>query len=59
MNDELKRLRAAQAKAVMPLIGALLDAWDGMETDEKAAIEEASPDFAEAMEAIVKAMDAE
>lgn len=59
MSNELKRLRAAQAKAVMPLLGALLDAWDSMETDEKAAIEEASPDFAEAMEAIVEAMDAE
>lgn len=30
---ERNRLRAAQAKAVMPLIGGLLDAWDALTND--------------------------
>lgn len=30
---ERNRGRAAQAKAVMPLIGGLLDAWDGLTND--------------------------
>ena len=33
INKELKRLRAAQAKAVMPLIGPLLDAWEQLPND--------------------------
>lgn len=32
---ERERLRAAQSKAVMPLIGSLLDAWDGLSNDLK------------------------
>lgn len=36
MGDrERERLRREQAERVMPLIGPLLDAWDGMPNDEK------------------------
>jgi hypothetical protein len=34
-GTELDLLRREQAAAVMPLIGPLLDAWDGMPNDEK------------------------
>lgn len=33
VDKELKRLRAAQAKAVMPLMGQLLDAWEQIPND--------------------------
>lgn len=33
MSSEVKRLRAAQAKLVMPLIGPLLDAWEQVPND--------------------------
>jgi hypothetical protein len=33
--NERDRLRAAQSKAVMPIIGSLLDAWDGLSNDLK------------------------
>ena len=33
--DEIDALRRKQAEAVMPLIGPLLDAWDGVPNDEK------------------------
>lgn len=36
--SEIERLRAEQAAGVMPQIGPLLDAWDGMDNDTKAAI---------------------
>lgn len=54
--SEIALLRDAQTRAVMPLIGPLLDAWDGMANDEKSALEEAEPAFSEAMEAVGKAM---
>jgi hypothetical protein len=34
-NSEITRLRKAQAKAVMPMIGPLLDAWEGLPNDFK------------------------
>lgn len=34
-NDPYQRLRAAQARRVMPLIGPLLDAWDGLSNDQR------------------------
>ena len=33
MTDERTRLREAQAKAVMPLIGPLLDAYEALPND--------------------------
>lgn len=38
-TKEIAQLRREQAQAVMPLIGPLLDAWDGMPNDEKFAAE--------------------
>jgi hypothetical protein len=33
MKKERKQLKHEQAKKVMPLIGPLLDAWDGLPND--------------------------
>lgn len=33
VSNEIERLRAAQAKAVIPLIGPLLDAFDAIPND--------------------------
>jgi hypothetical protein len=33
MDTDMKRLREKQAESVMPLIGALLDAFDGLPND--------------------------
>ena len=38
----MKRYRDAQAKKVMPLIGPLLDAWDGLSNDMVCTIDEES-----------------
>jgi hypothetical protein len=42
IEAEHRRLRKAQADAVMPKIGGLLDAWEGLSNDLKAQIEEES-----------------
>ena len=39
MANEIERLRKAQARAVMPLIGPLLDAWEGLPNDFKGSEE--------------------
>jgi hypothetical protein len=51
--DEPDRLRREQAATVMPLIGPLLDAWDGTPNDEK------NPDSTlfRTMEKIARAME--
>lgn len=54
-GSELSRLRKAQAKAVMPLIGQLLDAFEQLPNDV-ASIEELQ-DLSEAIEAINNAME--
>lgn len=56
-DKEVKRLRRAQAREVMPLIGGLLDAWDGMALDLREQIAEEKPAFADAIEAINEAME--
>lgn len=35
MNDEIDKLRKEQIATVMPIIGILLDAWDGFPNDLK------------------------
>lgn len=52
-----ERLRAVQAAAVMPLIGPLLDAWDGVPNDVKGAVREEAPDLATSLNAICGAME--
>jgi hypothetical protein len=55
MTNELARLRKAQAKAVMPLIGPLLDAFEGLPNDLK--LDEGLGDLVEALQAIETAME--
>ena len=57
LSAEQKRLRAAQARAVMPLIGPLLDAWEAVPNDLKGMIEEDAADLAEALDSINEAME--
>jgi hypothetical protein len=54
-KDERTALRETQSKAVMPLIGPLLDAWDGLAND-MLALEELAP-VAELMAQIDSAME--
>jgi hypothetical protein len=55
IGDGLGALRSAQSNAVMPLIGPLLDAWDGL-TNDMLALEELAP-VAEVMAQIDSAME--
>lgn len=55
IDRELEGLRNEQAKAVMPLIGPLLDAWEGVPNDMKCELE----DLTEAIAAIERGMDGE
>lgn len=57
MNADMKieRLRAAQAKRVMPLIGALLDTWEAIPADLRDDSEFA--DLADTLEEINEAME--
>ena len=57
LSAEQKRLRQAQARAVMPLIGQLLDAWEAVPNDLKGMIEEDATDLAEALDSINEAME--
>jgi len=52
-----RRARAAQTKAVMPLIGPLLDAWEHSNNDVKSAICEEEPLLAEYLNRIATAME--
>lgn len=52
---ERDRLRAAQSKAAMRLIGPLLDAWDGLPNDLK--LDPALKDFARLMTKVHAAME--
>ena len=54
-NQEVKRLRRAQAKAVMPLIGPLLDAFEQIPNDVLGMDE--MEDLCVAIEAINYAME--
>ena len=53
--SEREKLRKAQAKLVMPMIGSLLDAWQGLPGDVSED-EELEP-IAEWMEKISEAME--
>lgn len=55
--DEVKHLRRGQAKTVMPLIGPLLDAWEGLPEDLRNEIEGIAPTLAANLEAIDLAME--
>lgn len=56
-DNERKQLRKAQMRAVMPLIGPLLDAWEAVPNDLKGEIEEGATELAEALDSIDDAME--
>ena len=51
-------LRAEQSANVMPLIGPLLDAWDGLNNDTKGVLREEGPDLTKYLASINHAMEA-
>lgn len=53
IQDEREALRAAQAEAVMPLIGPLLDAWENTDMDTMSE----EPELSKWLRAINKAME--
>ena len=57
MSDERDKLREAQAREVMPIIGPLLDAWWGLPTDVQDM--EELMEVAGYMAALEQAMDAD
>jgi hypothetical protein len=58
-TGEIGALQELQAKAVMPEIGALLDAWDGLPNDFQQEMEEESPALVSAINRIRAGMDGE
>jgi hypothetical protein len=57
VRRERQGLRIVQAKKVMPMVGPLLDAWEGTPNDLKADIREAAPELAMTLEAIADIME--
>lgn len=57
IKRERGNARLVQAKKVMPLIGGLLDAWDGMSNDEKGSLREDNPSLCEHLDRIDAAME--
>jgi hypothetical protein len=55
----LKKLRAEQAKAVMPLIGNLLDQFESIPNDLLSSLEEEAEGLVEALREIQSAMEGE
>lgn len=54
---EIDKLRAKQTRRVMPLIGPLLDAWEGTHNDLKGEIEELEPALFEQLQNLAKAVE--
>jgi len=57
--SEIERLRRAQSRAVMPLIGPLLDAWEGLSNDAKGVLQLEAATLCEYLVEIDAAMDAD
>lgn len=57
VRRERKGLRVVQSKAVMPLIGPLLDAWESVPNDSKGAMREGEPVLCEYLDRINAAME--
>jgi hypothetical protein len=55
--DERERMRADQAAAVMPQIGPLLDAWEGISNDVKGAITIEAPGLVRHLKSINRSME--
>lgn len=58
IKRERDNLRLVQAKAVMPKIGPLLDAWEGLSNDLRGQIMDEAPKFGSLMARINDAMEA-
>ena len=58
MASEVERLRAEQTKAVMPLIGPLLDAWELLDNGTKGDLEIDAPNLCAALDRIATAVAA-
>jgi len=56
ITPEIEQLRAEQAASVMPLIGPLLDAWEGLDNDTKAILREEANGIHKYIGAICHAM---
>lgn len=52
MKSEIEKLREEQAKAVMPLIGPLLDAWEMLDNGTKSDLEIDAPNLCSALDKI-------
>jgi len=52
--EEIEQLRQEQADRVMPLIGPLLDALDGLPNDTRGSMESDAPALFDCLEAIQK-----
>ena len=59
IDREVESLRQEQSRAVMPLIGPLLDAWEGVPNDVKSQMEEEALDLCHYLRRIERAMDGE
>jgi len=58
-SEEVQDLREEQTKRVMPLIGGLLDAWDGLSNDFKETMIEEAPSLVAYLDDINRAMELE
>lgn len=56
IEREVRRERAAQTRRVMPMIGGLVDAWDGLSNDFKADVREESQTLANYLDRISAAV---
>lgn len=57
VRRERQGLRIVQSKAVMPLIGPLLDAWEGIANDAKDVLREEQPALCDYLDRISAAME--
>lgn len=55
--SETDRLRREQSEAVMPLIGPLLDQWEGMSNDAKSSLRWENPTLCGYLDKIDAAME--
>lgn len=58
-EEILEKARAVQAKQVMPLIGPLLDQWEGLPNDAKSSLRWDYPTFCDYLDKIEEAMCAD
>lgn len=54
---ELEELRAEQGKRVMPLIGPLLDALEGLPNDTRGYLEDEAPSLFDCLAAVQRAVE--